>query len=91
MTSGSSSSDWIGHTPEILAKLVERIWGGALRYDHLTDTMQSANTSKPISIGVPPPPPSKRGPSYLVGVPPPQYGHGGGAPQAAKRPGWIKW
>jgi hypothetical protein len=74
--------------PEILVKLAERIWHGHLKYDPLTDTLQSANTSKPTSTGVPPPRPAPK-PPHPGGVPP-QYGHGGGAPQI-ERPGWIKW
>ena len=75
--------------PEVLQKLTVRIWGGALRYDHLTDRLQSANTVKPTSIGVGPPPVAAK-PRWKAGLSP-SYGHGGGAPVTVKKPRWLKW
>ena len=37
-------------TPEILAKLTDRIWNDHLKYDPVTDQMQSANTRTPTTV-----------------------------------------
>jgi hypothetical protein len=56
--------------PAVLEALTTRIWNGHLKYDPVTDTLQSANTAKPTPVRVPQHPPLKCGPKYPIGARP---------------------